>query len=448
MDPHPGPLARDTALVRTADASLLTRRDAVLLTVGLIIGAGIFRAPSVVAANAGSAELMLFAWLLGGLVSLAGALCYAELASTYPSTGGDYHFLRKAYGERLAFLYAWARMTVIQTGSIALLGFTFGDYASRLLWLGPASPAVYAGMLVIALTGVHLAGLRFGARTQNLLTSLEVAGVALVIAAGLLFGTPHGGEAAASAGQGSFGLMMVFVLLTFGGWSEAAYLSAELREGRRGITRILVVSLVLVTALYLAVNLAYLNTLGLSGMAGTETVAASAMERAFGPLGAAFIAALIAVAVLTSVNATIFTGARSANAVGQHMPALRWLGVWSRRATPGNALLAQAAIALALIAAGGYARKGFETIVEFTAPVFWLFLLLVGVALFVLRRREPGVDRPFRVPGYPLVPLLFCATSAYMLHASLAYTGKGAVVGVAVLALGLVAHALASRARA
>lgn len=424
-----------------APQAALKITDAIALTVGIVVGAGIFRTPSLVAANASSASAALSAWVLGGIVSLIGALCYAELATTYPHAGGDYHYLKRAYGERLSFLFAWARMSVIQTGSIALLAFVFGDYMARLFSLGECSSPIYAALIIIILTGLNIAGVRQGTAAQNLLTAIEVLGVVAVIIVGLWVVAPVSEVAPppteATGGNASFGLIMVFVLLTYGGWNEAAYVSAELRDARKNMVRVLVSSIALITVLYVLINLAYLHALGLGGVAESPAVAASVMNRAFGERGAQIISLLIAVSALTSANATIFTGARSNYALGRDFAPFAFLGKWNGRgATPINALIVQAVIALLLVVLGGWTRKGFETIVEYTAPVFWFFFLLTGIALFVLRRREPDIARPFRVPLYPVTPLLFCLTSAYLLYSSLAYTGTGAVFGLAILLAG------------
>jgi amino acid transporter len=417
----------------------LRARDAVAITIGIVLGAGIFRTPSLVAGGVDSATMLMLVWVAGALIAVVGALCYAELASAYPNAGGDYYYLRRAFGGRLAFLYAWARLAVIQTGSVVILAYVFGDYLSDLLPLGANSSAVYAALAVIGITFVNWLGVRQGTRTQNWLTLVEVAGLALVIVAGLLFAPAieTGVRPAADGDASALGLVMVFVLLTYGGWNEVAYVSAELRDGRRRMARVLVISLGIIAVLYLLANLAYLRALGLAGMASSDAVAADVMRAAFGEGGAAFIAVAIAVAALTSANATVVTGARSAYALGRDVPALAVLGRWNGESgSPRNALVAQGIIALLLVIAGAFARDGFQLAVEYTAPVFWLFFLLVGIALFVLRREAPDAERPFRVPLYPLLPLIFCAVNAYLLWSSLAYTGWGALVGVAVLATG------------
>jgi amino acid transporter len=413
--------------------------DAIGLIVGTVVGVGIFRTPSLVAANVDTPASALLAWLVGGIVSLLGALCYAELAAAYPHPGGDYHFLRRAFGGRLGFLFAWARLAVIQTGAIAILAFVLGDYAASLFPLGPEGPAIYAGLAVVALTLTNVVGVRMGARVQNVLTGVEVAGILLVVGAGMALAGPAPVlDAAGLSPSPAMGLVMVFVLLTYGGWSEAAYLSAEVRDPARNIVRALVLSLVAVTALYILVNWAFFAGLGLAGVASSKAVAADLLDRAAGPRGAQLAALLIVIAAVTSANAAIFTGARTAYALGRDFRAFRLLGRWDpRAATPVNALLAQGGIALALIGLGALTRQGFETMVEYTAPVFWLFLLLTGIALFVLRRRDAATRRPFRVPLYPFTPVVFVASCAWLLYSSLAYTGVGALVGVAVLAVGV-----------
>ncbi|HEY9579694.1 MAG TPA: amino acid permease [Rhizorhapis sp.] len=411
-------------------------RDVVAITVGIVIGAGIFRTPSLVAGAAGSADMLLLAWAAGGVLSIIGALCYAELAAIEASAGGDYHYLMRAFGQRLAFLYAWARLSVIQTGSIALLAFIFGDYATQILSLGPLSSAIYGALVILVITTLNWIGVHFGARAQNSLTIIEVLGLLLVIAAGLLLAPAAPSEIAATS-ESAFGLMMVFVLLTFGGWNEAVYVSAELRDSRRRMGWAMILSLLIVTVLYLLINLAYLRVLAIPGMAGSDAVAADVMDRAFGPGGAAVISVLIAVAALTSANATAITGARSTYALGRNFPLLRWLGTWNgERGTPANALIVQGAVALLLVLGGSFSRDGFQAVVEYSAPVFWFFFLLVGISLFVLRWRNPGAERPFRVPLYPLLPAIFCLTCVYLLYSSLAYTGPGALAGVTTVALG------------
>ncbi|HEX4328712.1 MAG TPA: amino acid permease [Burkholderiales bacterium] len=443
-------------------ARVLTLKDAIFLTVGIVVGAGIFKAPSLVAGAAGSLPAFVIAWVLGGAVSMIGALCYAELACAFPSAGGDYHFLARAYGKRLAFLFAWARITVIATGSIALLAFVFGDYCAQIWSLGEYGSSIYAVLVVLALTGINYLGTRQGATAQNWFTSVEVLGLFVVIAAALLGpgAAPAPAAAAATAAAGGplfgpgFGFAMVMVLLTFGGWNEAAYISAEVAGDKRVLARTLIISITVLTVLYLAVNLAYLYGLGLAGMAKSDAVAADLLQAAWGTPGAKLLSAMVAISAFTSINSTVIVGARSAYSTGRDWPALAWLGKWDEASdSPRRALIVQAVITLVLIAVGTFTRNGFETMVNFTAPVFWFFFLLTGISLFVLRTREPQAERPFRVPFYPLTPILFCAACAYLLYSSVDYASSlevrsGTLLGVGLLGIGAIAMLLLKERKA
>jgi len=438
-----------------APGPTLGLREAVAVIVGVVIGAGIFKAPSIVAGLSGDAGAMFGLWILGGIVSLIGALCYAELATSCAHAGGDYHFLHRAYGGAVAFLFGWARFAVITTGSIALLGFVFGDYMQQALPLpglrAAAGSTVYAFAIVIVLTLLNLRGIRAGSLTQTWLTLLEVGGLLLIGGAAAFFaGAPPAAPAPATGGA-SYGMAMVFVLLTYGGWNEAAYISAEVRDGERNMVRALTMSILVITGLYLLVTWASWKTLGLQGMAGSEALAADVMRRTVGPVGETVISLLVAVSALTSINATMIVGARTGYAMGCDWPRLRQLGQWDgQRGSPAPAMLLQGIAALLLVALGAAFGGGFRSMVEFTAPVFWLFFLLAGLSLFVLRLREPELVRPFRVPLFPLLPLVFCATCGWMLWSSLSYVYSqslgglnAAWIGVAVLAAGLLLLPLA-----
>ncbi|MBW4488847.1 MAG: amino acid permease [Trichocoleus desertorum ATA4-8-CV12] len=425
-------------IAAAAPKPTLSFTDAVALIVGIVIGAGIFETPSLVAANAGSKVEVVLLWLLGGGMSLLGALCYAELATTYPHVGGNYHYLMRAFGRRAAFLFAWARMTVIQTGSIALLAFVLGDYASQLFRLGPFSASLYAALAIACLTGLNILGVQQGKWAQNWLTVAQVLGLLLVVVVGMAFIPLAPSVPSTTSSQGTLGLALLFVLLSYGGWNEAAYISAEVQDGRRNIARSLLWSVGIITTIYLLVNLAYLQGLGLAAMAESDAIAADLMRQVLGAPGAAFISLLITICTLSSINATIFTGARTNYALGQDFPLFSFLGRWQPNSnTPAAALLAQGAIALALVLLGTVTRRGFETMVDYTAPIFWFFFLLTGVALLVLRKQEPERPRPFQVPLYPWIPLLFCLISLYLLYSSLVYTGIGAFLGVAVVLAGI-----------
>jgi APA family basic amino acid/polyamine antiporter len=411
---------------------LLSVWDGVVLICGMVIGAGIFKAPAVVAANAGSNFEFIAAWVLGGVVSLCGALVYVELAARYPETGGEYAFLSRGLGRGVAFVFAWSRMTVIQTGAIAAVAFVFGDYASEMLRLGDKSSAIYAGIAVVALTGLNVVGTRESKTLQTIMQLVLFAGLIFIAVAGLMAGSP--GKAASAGSSGSFGLAMIFVLLTYGGWNEAAYLSGEVRDPHRNMMRILIGGILAVTVLYLLVNLGYLAALGLGGMKESKAIAADVVRLVAGEKSVILLAFIVCLAALTTMNAAIFTGARTNYALGRDFAAFRRLGSWrASGSTPANALLLQGALALVLVAASSVTPDGFTAMVAYTSPVFWTFFLLTAITLFVFRRR--GGEAPaFRVPFYPLIPLAFCAACVYMLYSSINYVRFAVEFGVAVLA--------------
>lgn len=435
--------ARATAAA--APRPTLTVLDAVAMIVGIVIGAGIFKAPSIVAGNVSSEQIFILLWVAGGVISLVGALCYAELGSAFPNTGGEYYFLNRAFGGSIAFLFAWARMSVVQTGAIAAIAFVFGDYATQLLSLGPRSPVIYAMLAVAGITVLNIAGTRESKRLQTVLTIALTCVMIAAIVAGLSSGaTPAAAAPAPSSGPMFSQLALIFILLTYGGWNEAAYLTAEIRDGRRNIVRALVLGILVVTVLYVLLNYAYLNVLGLHGMKASKAVAADLMKATLGDGGAIALSLTVMAAALSTLNATVFTGARTNYALGRDYPVFRVLGVWKERSNaPVNALLLQGAVALVLVLLASFTPDGFETMVAYTAPAFWLFFMLTGVSLFVLRRQQPLSESPFRVPVYPLTPALFIAMCAFMLWSSANYAmskdpgSLGAQLGIGVMLLGI-----------
>lgn len=437
--------ASGASAVSADPAATLSVFDAVAILVGLVVGIGIFRTPSIVAGNVDSEWMFIAVWLAGGLITWIGALCYAELAAADPHAGGEYHLLSRAYGRPVAMIFGWARCTVIQTGAIAAVAFVLGDYLAQMLPLGPYGPALYAALSVVVLTAVNVKGTAEGKNLQIVVTCVQILIIVAMVAAGLV-GAQGGDGAQASAATGptvppataALGMAMIFVLLTFGGWNEAAYLTGELRDAPRNIPRVLAMGTAVVVVVYVLTNWALLEVLGLEGLRASNAVAADMMRAAAGPWAETLVSLAIVVAAISTLNATIFTGARVFYVMANDLSILRWLGVWRQRgSTPANGQLLQGGLALALIGLGAVAKDGFKAMVDYTAPVFWGFMLLVAVSLFVRRWREPTRVLPYRVPLYPLTPLVFVLSCAYMLYASLVYTGAAAWIGVAVLLSGV-----------
>jgi basic amino acid/polyamine antiporter, APA family len=465
--------ARDTAreifVTSTVNEPVVARAlglwDAVSIIIGIVIGAGIYETAPLVFSNVSSSAAALGVWVAGGLLSLIGAACYAELASTYPRSGGDYVYLTRAFGPFYGFLFGWAQLSVVLTGSIGMMAFVFADYAVGLSSGAPTgAAAVWAAAVVIALTMLHVASVSLGTRAQNVLTWTKVVGVSTVVLVGaaLTLGRAEWPTTPSiTAGrQGSWGLAMILVLYTFGGWNDAAFVASEVRDRERNLPRALLGGTLGVTLVYLAMNAAFLGALGFDDAQRSKAIARDVFVRAFGAWGGVAISLLVMISALGAVNALIFTGSRVHAALGRDYSALGRLAFWHPRLrSPVTSLLVQLSITLLMIVSVGTApgrraidaalasmglapatwsgHGGFDTLLSCTAPVFWSFFLLTGLSLFRLRRLEPQRERPFRVPLYPLTPVVFCATCAYMLYASISYAGKLALFAVLPLALGL-----------
>jgi APA family basic amino acid/polyamine antiporter len=395
---------------------LLSVPDGIFLVAGMVIGIGIFKLPGLVAGASASGTHFFLAWIIGGIACICGALVYAELAARYPDTGGEYSFLRRGFGEGTAFVFAWSRMTVIQTGAIAGVAFVFGEYASQIVSLGAHSTSIWAALGVALLTALNLAGTLQSKTLQKAMEILLIISLAAIAVGGIATG---GAPAPAQGtGAGMVSLMMIFVLYTFGGWNEGAYLSGEVHDARRNMVKVLVGGLLLVTVLYLLVNWGYYSVLGLKGMASSKAIGVDTIRAVAGDKAALLIAIVVCVSALTTMNAAIFTGARTNWAMGRDYPLFGFLGNWrDSGSTPANALIVQLAIMLVLIWAGSTTRDGFEAMVAYGLPVFWTFLLLTGITLFIFRRR--GGEAPvFRTPLYPVVPIAFLAMCAFMVWSS------------------------------
>lgn len=412
--------------------------SAVAVVVGIVVGIGIFRLPSLVAQNSSSELHYIAFWIAGGIISIIGALCYAELATNKPDAGGEYYFLTEAYGSSIGFLFSWGRMTVIQTGSIALAAFILGDYATAIYDLGSNSSAIYAGITVVGLTGLNILGTQPSKNAQNLMTSLIVGILLLCGITGLMNGVDVSSKVSDGSVSSSAGAAMIFVLLTYGGWNEGVYLSAEIKDVRKNMTRVLLLGISLITLIYVLVNGAYLQLLGLEQLRTSDTIGVALTNEIVGTGGSFAMAVIVIISALSTANATIITGARTNYALGRDFPLLKYIGRWnSSYNAPINALLVQGVISFILVILGGFTQEAVATMVDYTAPVFWFFILLTTCTLFIFRSRLDTDDKAFKVPFYPVTPIIFIIVCLYLLYSSVMFTGWGALMGIGILALGL-----------
>ncbi len=421
-----------------------------MAVIGGIIGGGIFLTPSTVATRVGSASFILIAWVVGGLVALVGAFCYAELGARRPRAGGGYVYLRETWGALPAFLYGWALLLVIATGAIAAVAVTFASYALALVGLSPGLTSPVAVGAIVLLTGVNYVGVKPAAITQNVFTVLKLGALAALIAVGLSFTTstvlyrplPTSTAPAGLWGAAvSLGTALVPILFTYGGWQQTNFIAEEIIEPERNLPRALVLGVVVVVAVYLLANLAYLRVLGPGGLAASSAPAAAVMRTVLGPVGSTIIAAGIAVSTFGFLNLVILVTPRVFQAMaadGVFFPALARLHPVYR--TPSAALLLQAVWAIVLTLSGTFGQ-----LVSYVAFGDWIFFGLTVAGLFVYRVRSPAPVGGFRVPGYPWTAGLFVLAAAYVVLSSVLANPAHAGVGALLIALGVPVYVLQTR---
>ncbi|MGH6955896.1 MAG: APC family permease, partial [Caulobacteraceae bacterium] len=379
--------------------------QATALALGMIMSTDTLKTAPTVAQSL-SGPLFYGAWIAGGLVSMVGAFCYVEMATAFPDPGGDYHFLRRAWGREVGALFAWSRFSVMHTGWMALMAFMFADYAGDLLGLGHGARTLFALGVIAVLMALNLAPARRGFAAQAGLVVLVALGFAAVVAASVALGLvgqlPPAASAIHTAGLPTLSKLtvaFVYIFLAFGGWSDAATLSAEVSDKARGMLIAIVGSLTLLMAIYLALNAAMMVGLGPAALAASDAPAADLMGRAFGPAGKAAIVAVVGVSAIASINSTLIVGARTTYAAARDIPRLSFIGRWDgARGVPARAVVVESLFAMALVVAGGFAKSGFNAMVDYMTPIYWLFIALSMGALVRLRLRHPDAGGAVRTP--------------------------------------------------
>ena len=416
--------------------------------------------PAVVASKVPSVYFVVGVWMVGGLIALIGALCFAELTTTYPDRGGDYGYLKRGYHPRIGFAFSWAAFWVIRPGNIGAMAMIFGEFAVK-VFPDSVSQLVCSVACVIVISGLNLLGITFGKTTQNILTVAKVLGILCIIAAAFFLHvktdpslaadgatavvaeldasaaavTVSAEDSQAVAGTAdnktksiveiwsSFWLAMVFVMFTFGGWNDIAFVASEVKEPKRNLLRALVMGTLTVLGIYLMVNFALLYGLGFDTMSSLgakwANPTSALIEQRMGSLGNSLFAALVCVSCLGGINAMIFTSPRIYWATAIDYPSLSWLT--GSRGSDNNgwwrAMLLQMIVTLVFILTFT-SKKGIEQITAATAPYFWLFLSLTVITLIVNRIKFKGQFEGYRVPLYPLTPILFVMACAFMIYQS------------------------------
>lgn len=440
------PLEREKplALVRA-----LTTGDGLMIVIGSVIGSGIFLVPGFIAAQLGSLRAVLGVWLCGAVLSVCGALSLSEMGAMFPGAGGLYLYLRRAYGQGVAFLYGWGLLAMIQTGTIATLGAGFGLYLARITDLSAGKQKAAAAGAVLLLTAVNLLGLRAAKRFQNASTAAKILG--LMLFGAMLFRRGHAVALASSWNATAnwtnllpFGVALIAVLWAYEGWHVVSFTAGEFEDPGRSLPASLIGGTVLVGAIYVLLNLAYYAVLSPAQIRGTDSAAAAATVAAFGGGATKFVSILILLSIIGAMNGMILTGPRVYYAMAREGDFLPAFGRLDRVFhAPSLAIVVQGLWAVVLLQMGNFQQL--LTHVIFTA---WIFYGLAVGGVMILRRKFPDETRPFRTPGYPVTPLLFVLAAGAVVASTLVSQPGNALAGIGLILVGLpVYFVFASRQR-
>ncbi len=416
---------------------------ATAITVGNIIGSGIFRSPHSVAQHITSYPVVLFAWILGGILSICGSLALAELVVARPKTGGLYVFIREGFGDGLGFTFGWANLWVIKPTVIASITSVFALYFCQVLGLPKGAEFPVGAGAILLLTFVNWLGVKQGAGTQSLFTTLKVVGIAALCVVAFALPPTYAASPAVQAAEPTrtsflqaLALAMISILFAYDGWTDSTYVAGEVVEPKRNLPIAIVWGTWLVIAVYVLTNMAYFHVLGADGVARYEAVGSETTRRLLGEWGARALAVLVAVSTFGTTNGAILTGPRVTQAMAAD--GLLWKPLAAldpRRGTPALALWVQALLACAWL----WFARGFEDVSGWFVTTSWLFYGVTTAALFVQRghEREGKIPAPtYRTPLYPFTPLLFVLVTVMIIASDLHDSGWRAAAGVAIAALG------------
>lgn len=388
----------------------IDQRTAILIVVANMIGTGVFTTLGLQAAGIPDGSALLLLWLIGGLIALCGALSYAELAAALPRSGGEYHFLSRIFHPLLGQLAGWVSVTVGFAAPVALAAMAMGYYAATVL---PAPPTAIAVTALVLVTAVHAFDLDLGRRLQVVATWLKIAVILLFCAVGLALPATTGSLSVLPSAStldavwsAPFAVSLIYVAYAYSGWNAAAYVVDEVQDPRRAVPRALLLGTLIVTLLYLLLNLTFLRTVEYDALVGRVEVGALSAETIFGAVGGHLMSLVLTLLLVSTVSAMVLAGPRVLERIGEDLPFFRPLSVRNRRGAPTRAVLLQQGLALAMILTGS-----FEGVLSFAGFTLTLFAVITVAGVVRLRRREPDLPRPFRVPWYPLPPLVFILVS-------------------------------------
>lgn len=442
-------------------ARRLTLTHAIMVVIGSVIGSGIFLTPQNVAAAVGVPGIMIAVWILTGLLTLAGALTNAEVASIIPEAGGQYVFFRVTFGQLTAFLYGWTTFIVYQTGSIAAIAVAFAKYFGYFVvlphfgpeleaWKMPLIGNIYplkdfgvtmvAILAVVTVTSINYFGVQFGGLIQNVFTTLKVLAIGSIIVLAFTAGNgstahffPLFGMPSSNSFFAAFGVAMIATLWSYDGWNSLTYLAGEVKDPQKNIPRALIFGTIAIIIIYGLTNLAYLYILPIDQIAKSNLVAADVMNTIFPALGGAIISAMVMVSTFGTVNATSMTTARVFYAMSKDKMFFKSMGkVHPKFRTPAKSLVIQGVWASILCLTGTYDQI-------FTYVIFagWIFYALGAAAVFILRKKQPNIERPYVVPWYPWIPIIFIAVATWFVLNTILQQPNESAVGTLLLVAGV-----------
>ncbi len=443
-----------------ARVSLFT---ATCLVIANMIGTGVFTSLGFQVGDLPSGFVILCLWLIGGLCALCGALCYAELAAALPRSGGEYHFISRTLHPAVGFLAGWLSVTVGFSAPIALSAMALGRYASEVLWptgglviqwhfsgtvLPGLSGEVAIALLAVGLTtAVHFYGVRLGSLFQNTATVLKLALIMVVLVAGFFMGSAQPVHFQPQPGDGrlflhpSFAISLIFVMYAYTGWNAATYIVGEIRDPSRNVPRALLIGTLLVTVLYVLLNAVFLHAAPMDELRGKVQVGLIAGTHIFGETGGRIVGSFICLGLIASVSAMTWIGPRVAAAMGEDLALLRWLVPKNQSRIPRLAMLLQLAVVVILVV-----TSTFEAVLVYIQFALTLCSTVTVIGLLALRTREPDLARPFRVPLYPLTPLIFLTISGWMLYHMTQDKTRESLAGLCTLLVGLVVYVCSPKA--
>jgi len=413
--------------------------DATAIVIGIVIGSGIFVLPNLIARNIPSSFAILSAWLISGVLSFFGALAYAELGAMLPATGGQYVYLREAYGPMCAFVSGWTFMLAVLSGGSAWLAVTFSIYARYFIPLSPAMSKVLSIALIAVLSIVNYVGVKEGAWVQRTFTYLKVA--ALLVLIGAAFAGPHHAAAVAPVTSPPiswthFGAAMAACLMAYNGWSYVSFVAGEVKDPQRSLLRSLAIGMGVVAALYVLANVAYLKVMGIPEIIRTERVGADLAMRTMGSVGGTFVSVTVLLSIIGAVNGCILTAARLPFAQARDGLFFAKFGnIHPRFETPSSAITWGGIWTVVLILTGSY-----ETLYSYSIVAAWIFYTLSVAAVFVLRRKLPDAPRPYRMWGNPVTPLLFVVMSVWFIANAFVSQPGPSLTACAIVVTGVIGY--------